>query len=467
MNVNLNQSQSENYKITTFQAKVNVRYQEDAQRVAISIAERYIYIPVASTSTADSYRFFIKENTGEEFQEKPVFVKIEDLAKALKVNQQHLHEVLELKKITRFEELMQARNRVKKVHQRWMMPTKDVWHNLTHFLKAKKMFEADYTFLPNTCRTLLNENLRFFVKPYVIKGDNGKVKFINTTLQLLGSGTSRIFYMCRNILNDKTLANGTTNEKLRLDINQKRSINQEQLTLIKYLLDNGVNGICPCIYVSQDKTQQPIEVLMPAYEGDLYHKLPSLSINEKAWLFIQVLSTIRQMHALKIVHRDIKLTNILIKTLKGLRWSLTDFGAACFLNNSLRSDQFLGTVYYASPEYFLLAPKNKTPDWLKYDMWSMGLLLYQLYYGEHPLDKVVETVTKAYASHQYLIVAGYMENIKIPEATDQISELVNEVLRHLLNPNPKQRWSADEAYSFVEEQHKRLRSAQVLDKEST
>ncbi len=81
---------------------------------------------------------------------------------------------------------------------------------------------------------------------------------------------------------------------------------------------------------------------------------------------------------LSVVHRDIKPANILYN--KGI-YKLADFGMAKYLqtceDNMLRSH--VGTPYYMAPQ--ILERKSYTK---KCDIWSLGVIFYELIFGRLP-----------------------------------------------------------------------------------
>ena len=89
-------------------------------------------------------------------------------------------------------------------------------------------------------------------------------------------------------------------------------------------------------------------------------------------LFIQILFGLNYLHEQKIVHRDIKASNIFVDS-EG-RVKLADFGIARVIDHTMRTHtQALGTPRYLSPE--LCA--NKPPT-TKSDIWALGCVLYEL-----------------------------------------------------------------------------------------
>ncbi|CAO2608043.1 Sperm motility kinase [Lemmus lemmus] len=95
-------------------------------------------------------------------------------------------------------------------------------------------------------------------------------------------------------------------------------------------------------------------------------------------IFRQVVSAVHYLHQRRIVHRDIKLENILID--REGKVKLCDFGLAIQVAEGQMLKKVCGSLLYMAPE--ILA--SKPYDGLAVDMWSLGVLLYVLVTGQFP-----------------------------------------------------------------------------------
>ncbi len=97
-------------------------------------------------------------------------------------------------------------------------------------------------------------------------------------------------------------------------------------------------------------------------------------------LFTQICLGMKHVHDRKIIHRDLKGANVFL-TKKGIV-KIGDFGIAKVLSCTVQQARtMVGTPYYLSPEIVQSKPYNS-----KTDIWSMGVMLYELCALRPPFD---------------------------------------------------------------------------------
>lgn len=178
-------------------------------------------------------------------------------------------------------------------------------------------------------------------------------------------------------------------------------------------------------------------VLDHMLKGDLFDLLyeeHSAPLEEKMVknIFFDMISGIQHLHSNHIIHRDIKLENLLMDDSGTVK--ITDFGAALDTVNCKNPDEFsviCGTREYMAPEML----KENNYD-TKVDIWSCGVVLYELLHRGLPFESSVY-------KNKHKTLLKHILNNKISFSKKITGEAVD-LLKQCLHVDPKKRITADQ-----------------------
>ena len=194
------------------------------------------------------------------------------------------------------------------------------------------------------------------------------------------------------------------------------------------------------------------------YHINQYHKAFSEEVVQ--YLMRQIVSAIRYLHGMHILHRDIKLDNILVKfdseedkqkkNMLKAKVKIIDFGFARYLDPKELAFSTLGSPINMEPG--ILRKLNKMENSRNYgydekaDIWSLGTICYEMLIGHCTFDanSMKELVSKVEAGN-YLLPTS-------------ISKEAASFLNGMLQYDPKQRLNAEKLYShhFLTKDYKSL-----------
>ncbi|XP_057584568.1 NUAK family SNF1-like kinase 2 [Hippopotamus amphibius kiboko] len=132
-----------------------------------------------------------------------------------------------------------------------------------------------------------------------------------------------------------------------------------------------------------ENSSKIVIVMEYASRGDLYDYISErqrLSEREARHFFRQIVSAVRYCHQNRVVHRDLKLENILLDANGNIK--IADFGLSNLYHQGKFLQTFCGSPLYASPEIV----NGKPYTGPEVDSWSLGVLLYILVHGSMPFD---------------------------------------------------------------------------------
>jgi beta-lactam-binding protein with PASTA domain len=163
---------------------------------------------------------------------------------------------------------------------------------------------------------------------------------------------------------------------------------------------------------------------------DRITKRGALPPRTAAAVALQIAEALCAAHERGVIHRDIKPHNILITESGDVK--VTDFGIARAASSSTmtRTGSILGTAHYISPEQAMGEPVGPASD-----LYSLGIVLYEMLTGELPFD--AETPLGIAMKH----VSGYLRPPK--EVNPQVPEGINAITVRLLAKDPLDRYASD------------------------
>ena len=233
------------------------------------------------------------------------------------------------------------------------------------------------------------------------------------------------------------------NRKDKKDKKDKKEFSQE-FEINRKLHNPHINEIYSLLRINNDSY---FCILEYGKYGDLNNLLKNLlkkkTLTETSLDYFgpQILKGLEHMHKCKVLHLDIKPGNILIDS--NLNAKLTDFSVSCSYASFNPGDEaripFAGTSKFMSPE--ILSRKNiKIRDCEKLDVYSFGVCLYYLFYGEFPYN------LNQVRSKDYSEIMKKIEETKLVFPKDAgASELLKDFLSKILEKDITKRLNIRQA----------------------
>ena len=180
-------------------------------------------------------------------------------------------------------------------------------------------------------------------------------------------------------------------------------------------------------------------VMKVANNGDLSQymlKTGNMHFDEKTAVYFlkQIMSGFMELRKYQIIHRDFKLENLFMNDTTLI---LGDFGSSAQYKQNCAT--YVGTTAYMAPE-MTKAYYNRGVYDSKIDLWSVGVGYYKLLFGQFPFN-----ATKKMSIHQD-IEQNSGKNLKFHDDVNMISDLSKDLLKRILEEEPKQRISWEEFF---------------------
>jgi len=253
-----------------------------------------------------------------------------------------------------------------------------------------------------------NFNTTFNIKDYVV--DRRRI----------GKGSFSTIYKCRDSKTDKTYAL----KEITIDKNKNKVSIKREFEIMRKLNHENIVKIHDVII---DTQLNNIYFIMDYYEyGDLSNFLKKQPLKEKfTRKYMKQLSNgLKYLLDNNILHRDLKPQNILLS--KNYDVKITDFGFATYYTKDSIINTLCGSPMYMAPE---IITKNGYD--YKSDLWSVGIILYEMLHGYTPFN--VQNFIE-------LIKEIKKKNISIKvDVSEECTDLIYSLCK--TNPNERIGWN--------------------------
>lgn len=182
-------------------------------------------------------------------------------------------------------------------------------------------------------------------------------------------------------------------------------------------------------------------LVLDYYQEGSLDDLPDKKISKNFYsIFSQIISGLKYIHSLNIIHRDIKFDNIFIckGTIK-----IGDFGLSAEVEEGENLSYICGTPNYIAPE-ILFATGYSFPV----DIWSVGIMMYKVLFRQFPFNgkrrqngETVITRDELFRSIQFEKINWYLNNLQIDSKYKIIAGQRKDLVKSLLTKSPNSRAS--------------------------
>ncbi|EIE86302.1 hypothetical protein RO3G_11013 [Rhizopus delemar RA 99-880] len=207
----------------------------------------------------------------------------------------------------------------------------------------------------------------------------------------------------------------------------------------------------PCIIqISKVYEQDDIMYIVMEYgkNGDLFESVASYQFKEYEVkiIFDQLAHATAFLHEQNIVHRDIKLENVVIFDREKLIVKLCDFGLSTFMRPGKPLETNCGTVMYAAPE-LIDCPNGYGKE---VDVWSLGVLLFTALVAFTPFSQKSEAEEHKKETIKQIKRGDF--NFDYP-VWNKISHEAKDLIRKMMTVDKSQRYTIKQVIASINDLH--------------
>ena len=296
-------------------------------------------------------------------------------------------------------------------------------NNNNNNLKNQTIINSPFLIKGILNKSIIYDNIYSLNNFVPVLEDDGNIKTI-------GSGSYGQVYLGLNTITKKYYAIKHMDKKTIYELLHTLEAAKDEIE-IQSKIDHP--NIVKLLYVKE--TDKSYDLIMEyAPKGNLFHfirKTRGLTEDISFCLFIQIVNAINFLHENDLIHRDIKPENILIFDNDIVK--LCDFGWCVKLDGQQRGT-FCGTTEYMSPELV-----NHEGYGKEIDVWSLGVLLYEMIHGYSPFRP-----NKPFFDEKDVMENIINHNLNFGK---NVSNECKNLIYCLLDPNIHNRYKVEDIYN--------------------
>jgi NIMA (never in mitosis gene a)-related kinase len=243
-----------------------------------------------------------------------------------------------------------------------------------------------------------------------------------SVIKQLGQGSYGTVYKVKRLSDGKNYALKTVNLTSLSQRHREDSVNEIRI------MASVVSPFIIGFYESMVQDRRLCIITEYAKLGDLAHLISRRKQNKRPfkedaiWRFmLQALEGLRVLHERGIIHRDLKSANVLVAAPD--LFKIGDLGISTVLQQRELAKTQIGTPMYLAPEVWKKKPYNE-----KCDIWSLGVLIYEM-----------ATFTYPYNARNARDLSVKVCTARAPHITDNYSRDLSHVVQLMLTQNPVMR----------------------------